>query len=176
MATRVSQFLAVLIVAAFLAGCGMGTRYAQNYAVYTSTMNTCSEHPTTITVPGPDGQTTTIEQPNPTCQNIHPPEHELKYVGPIISDGITTGVNAGLTVYQVERTTRSNERIARTNAEARTEEARYENETLQKAFDVAGPRVEGTGNAVSTGPGSSTAVPPPEAEDPEMPDELTEDL
>lgn len=182
MVTRLSRFVALLIIAAVLAGCGMGQRYAQNYATYTKTMDDCSSRPTTITVPGPDGQTTTIEQPNPTCQNIAAPDHELRYMGPIISNGISTGVNAAVTVYQTERTTRSNERIAETNAEARTAEARYENETLQRAFDVAGPQITGAGNAVNSGPGSATAVPPveessePEEEDPEPPEELTEDL
>jgi len=178
MEERVSQLLAVLIVAFALAGCGMGQRYAQNYATYTTTMDKCSGNPTTITVPGGDGdEAITIQQPNPTCQNIQAPEHELRYVGPMISNGISTGVNAVVTVYQTERTTRSNERVAETNAEARTAESFYDNQTLQRAFDVAGPRVEGTGNAV-TGSGPATAMPPveEESEDPEPPAELTDDL
>jgi hypothetical protein len=166
MANRVSRFIAVLIVALALAGCGMGTRYAQNYATYTATMDTCTANPTTITVPGPDNQSTTIEQPNPACANIQAPEHELRYVGPMISDGVTTGINAGLTIYQTERTTRSAER-----------RSRYQQETLQKAFEAAGPRITGSGNAITQGGGTSTSMPPmEESSEEEMPDELVEDL
>lgn len=185
MATRFSAFIAVLTALA-LAGCGgMGQRYAQNYATYTTTMSSCTSAHSTITVPGRDGEAPiTIQQPNPACQGIQAPDHELRYVGPIISNGISTGVNAAVSVYQTERTTRSNEHIAEINAEARTEESRFENQTLQKAFEVAGPRVEGTGNAVGDGasatpPAEEPEDPPEEMEepeDPEPPEELVEDL
>ncbi len=106
----------MIAISASLVGCNsMGARYNASYEGYNISYMDCIDNDKHVVSFTPDGATAPVELKLAAgnCDRIAAPDHELEYIGPIVSNLGSALIGAAATVYRVKKDASTRTALAR---------------------------------------------------------------